>query len=1176
MSNKLIEALEVHDELNPVLWDGMELKDEVKNKLLEIADTFIKGLEYPINVADIRFLGSNASFNYNENSDIDLHIISNFDLTYIDKNILQLLYNSSKNNFNNNHDISIHGIPVEIYVEDMNSMNATNGSYSLLKDEWVKIPKPIDYVIPDYSKELNDYLDEYNQVMKDGTLDEIEELINRIYMGRKDGLATEGEASIGNCVFKELRNRDVISNLRDRLHELESEELTLENKKLEEDVIDDVAVEMQDEPTPEQIKEKEDEYTEYIETHIKNVRKAYDRIVKDLIKDEFTDTQLKQLEDNLEVHDKDKYIPFMFDAYRRDHLPVNEKEKQEAKEDYDIAWDYHKHNNTHHWEYWLNSAGEFAQNIDEEAMKLAYAEMFCDWLSFGFRKEETSATGESTEFKTWYGENGKNIKIHPQLREWFDDKVDTIIKYIDENKDTIYKDKEQEGKCLTKFKNCNKIEEDDNINRGVGENIMSNEDKEKELKRMQEWVNKVLENRKLEESSMSKVAEYISHYQVGFITAFRQGNTKAVNQNNNHWLKLDIIQDLDKTKLSYIKVDGTYPEQKKNADGTDAEGEYVQIFEETFAVINDQYRSDDFIKIMCSLVKKYNQDSTLIVFPPSNDSKKIEDNITAAEYDGDGNKKATYKGFTVSVYDKYKDKNTAVEEYYTKVGNKKLSFTNRQEVKECIDKEPEYDVYTYRLKKQGNQGSMLESQRKHIYVEGLLNEFNKLEESSMSRILQLIQQGYFATVSADISVIRYAFYVAKDEEFIKLVDNDIQNFNKLDNQEEIESNLYSKYGKDLPIYNKEAYKQLQESVRNTGLGYVPIEGVYTYSDSNQESTEPSLFISISKDKRASFEDFKNTIIDIGNTYYQESVVIGNSDKSDNGDIKADNDGKITIDASLYDCETGSVIASEYYDTEYNKIKLSDFSGFLSRLVKDKNKAFAMYKFDESVEVFNGIDTSSYTKCLQAGGVHERWKQHINPVANKMTEKYSKLQEDYNDYRSKVKFDLEYRVIAPITVKQEDEFDTYGKYDQEMDIDIDSLYESYEDVAKQIQDLVDDEDLLKEIFPNVGLGRVYVGNIELDEDKLDFDIGFSSIVDPVERGNDIKLDEDEIKEQIKDLVICIIENVDYVSAKQVYTEYTGEVDEDGEPIEEEITSDNEISYSINLDKSKDIEIHKISE
>ena len=93
-------------------------------------------------------------------------------------------------------------------------------------------------------------------------------------------------------------------------------------------------------------------------------------------------------------------------------------------------------------------------------MKLVYAEMFCDWLSFGFRKEETSATGESTEFKTWYGENGKNIKIHPQLREWFDDKVDTIIKYIDENKDTIYADKEQEGKRSTKFKNCNKIEED--------------------------------------------------------------------------------------------------------------------------------------------------------------------------------------------------------------------------------------------------------------------------------------------------------------------------------------------------------------------------------------------------------------------------------------------------------------------------------------------------------------------------------------------------------------------------------------------------------------------------------------------------------------------------------------------------------------------------------------------
>ena len=433
---KKTEALEVHTELNPKLWDDMELKEDVKNKLLEIANTFIEGLDYPLNVADIRFLGSNASFNYNDNSDIDLHIISNFELSYVDKDILQILYNASKNSFNNHHDITIHDIPVELYIEDMNSMNATNGAYSLLQDDWVMIPKPITYEIPDYSVELNNLLEEINEALKNGSKEEIEELINRIYLGRKDGLATEGEASIGNCVFKELRNMGLMDELRQRFYELESAELTLENKLVESaEDFDDVVNE--EEPNAE-IKEKEEEYRNYIITHIENVKKAYDRIVKPLIEDEFTGKQIKDLEHNLEIHDADKSIPFMFDAYRRDHYPINDKEKEDAEEDYDIAWGYHKHNNPHHWEYWLNNNGDYALDPDLDAMKVAYAEMFCDWLSFGFRKEDTSATGESTEFETWYNEAKENIKIHPELQEWYDDKITKIIDFINENKDTIY------------------------------------------------------------------------------------------------------------------------------------------------------------------------------------------------------------------------------------------------------------------------------------------------------------------------------------------------------------------------------------------------------------------------------------------------------------------------------------------------------------------------------------------------------------------------------------------------------------------------------------------------------------------------------------------------------------------------------------------------------------------
>lgn len=235
-SVRLNEAVEVHDTLNPVLWDGLNLKDDVKQSLIEIANHFVENIGFPLDVADIRFLGSNASYNYNSQSDIDLHIITNFDINYVDNSILQQLYNNEKNSFNNKHDITIKDIPVELYIEDMKSMNATNGSYSLLQDKWIKEPQPVNYTIPDYSKELEDELSIIDEVLKSTDSRSIKNEINKIYLMRKDGLASDGEASIGNLVFKELRNLDKIKELTDKYYELESNELSLESEDLKETV----------------------------------------------------------------------------------------------------------------------------------------------------------------------------------------------------------------------------------------------------------------------------------------------------------------------------------------------------------------------------------------------------------------------------------------------------------------------------------------------------------------------------------------------------------------------------------------------------------------------------------------------------------------------------------------------------------------------------------------------------------------------------------------------------------------------------------------------------------------------------------------------------------------------------------------------------------------------------
>lgn len=222
------EALEVHNELNPKLWtnDG-KLKPEILARLMDIAEEFINYIDIPINIADIQIVGSNVSYNYNENSDLDLHFIVNFELTYIQPEILQQLYNAKKSGFNDKYDLSINGIPVEVYIEDINAGNATNGRYSIIEDDWIVKPKPITYDIPDISNELNKYKQLINDALKSTDYTKIENLINEIYMNRKLGLAEQGEASVGNLVFKELRNMNVIQKLRDRYFELKSKELSL-------------------------------------------------------------------------------------------------------------------------------------------------------------------------------------------------------------------------------------------------------------------------------------------------------------------------------------------------------------------------------------------------------------------------------------------------------------------------------------------------------------------------------------------------------------------------------------------------------------------------------------------------------------------------------------------------------------------------------------------------------------------------------------------------------------------------------------------------------------------------------------------------------------------------------------------------------------------------------------
>lgn len=226
-----MKLLKEEIELNTKLWENNSLKPEVKNKLIEIANKFInnaKELNIPLNVVDLWLVGSNASYNYTEYSDIDLHIMVNLE-NESNKLILTLLYNYYKSAFNDKYDIKIYNIPVELYIQDINSPIESKGIYSIVKEEWIREPEVNEIEKPDITKVLEYTLNKYNEVIKLNNKEMIENFLNTLYNNRVRSLALEGEYGIDNLVFKELRNKGYIQNLKDKIKDAESYELSLES-----------------------------------------------------------------------------------------------------------------------------------------------------------------------------------------------------------------------------------------------------------------------------------------------------------------------------------------------------------------------------------------------------------------------------------------------------------------------------------------------------------------------------------------------------------------------------------------------------------------------------------------------------------------------------------------------------------------------------------------------------------------------------------------------------------------------------------------------------------------------------------------------------------------------------------------------------------------------------------
>ena len=219
-----------HNELNPIAWDDEHLNSEVKDRLLEIAKRFVNYLEIPnFEVLDIVLTGSMANYNWTKFSDFDLHVITNYSDLNCDK-LADAFYRAKKKIWNDDHDITIYGYDVELYVEDSNQPPVSEGVYSILNDKWLKTP---DYNPPEIDNnavnaKVRDLINQIDVAIS--TADDpndIKRISDKLSKMRRAGLDEAGEFSTENLAFKILRNMKYIDRLHKAYHQRQDDQLSL-------------------------------------------------------------------------------------------------------------------------------------------------------------------------------------------------------------------------------------------------------------------------------------------------------------------------------------------------------------------------------------------------------------------------------------------------------------------------------------------------------------------------------------------------------------------------------------------------------------------------------------------------------------------------------------------------------------------------------------------------------------------------------------------------------------------------------------------------------------------------------------------------------------------------------------------------------------------------------------
>lgn len=226
-----IKAISIKSTLNKDIWDGNKLKAPVRKVLLAAAESFMKSIQLKYTVTDVVLTGSMAGYTYNDNSDIDVHILIDKprEITY---KVASDYLKAKKTIWNSKHSkISIYGYPVEVcmIIGDKPGDNAASPGYSLKDNKWIVNPSKI-YAEPDI-KEIRSIvkkaISDFKKAESDKDPSRISDVRDELLEKRRDGILDAGDVSEHNLAYKILRNIGMLKKFKKKEASIEDEKLSL-------------------------------------------------------------------------------------------------------------------------------------------------------------------------------------------------------------------------------------------------------------------------------------------------------------------------------------------------------------------------------------------------------------------------------------------------------------------------------------------------------------------------------------------------------------------------------------------------------------------------------------------------------------------------------------------------------------------------------------------------------------------------------------------------------------------------------------------------------------------------------------------------------------------------------------------------------------------------------------